>query len=133
MQRLAGATTKMSVRNRASPKTAAARKRQKARRLLGGSPRGGACFCYIVECSDGTFYTGWAVDAGRRVQTHNAGRGGRYTRTRRPVKLVYVEPQPDHASAMRRERAIKDLPRARKQALIDTLAAGTPIEAQNDE
>lgn len=78
-----------------------------------------ACFCYIVECSDGSFYTGWAVDAERRVKVHNAGRGARYTRTRLPVRLVYVEPQPDRTTAMKRERAIKKLPRARKKALIN--------------
>src|SRR5574341_1261533 len=63
------------------------------------------CYCYILECADGTFYTGWAMDPGRRLETHNAGRGARYTRARRPVKLVYLEPQPDRVSAMKRERA----------------------------
>ncbi len=77
-----------------------------------------ACCCYIVECSDGTFYTGWAVDAERRLKAHNAGRGARYTRTRRPVRLVYVEPQPDRTTAMRRERDIKKLTRRKKQELI---------------
>jgi putative endonuclease len=76
------------------------------------------CCCYIVQCSDGSFYTGWAVDAERRLKAHNAGRGARYTRTRRPVKLVYVEPQGDRSSAMKRERAIKKLTREEKQALI---------------
>lgn len=79
------------------------------------------CYCYIVECSDGTFYTGWTTDTERRLKVHNAGRGARYTRMRRPVRLVYVEPQPDRTTAMKRERAIKALPRARKQALIDGL------------
>ncbi len=87
------------------------------KRALGRRP----CFCYIVECSDGTFYTGWAVDAEKRLKVHNAGRGARYTRTRRPVKLVYIEPQPDQTTAMRRERAIKRLPRAKKQDLIDRM------------
>jgi putative endonuclease len=82
------------------------------------SSSGQPCFCYIIECSDGTFYTGWAVDAERRLKVHNAGRGARYTRARRPVKLVYVEPQPDRTTAMKRERAIKRLTRAGKQALI---------------
>ena len=77
-----------------------------------------ACCCYIVECCDGTFYTGWAVDAERRLKAHNAGRGARYTRMRLPVKLVYVEHQPDRASAMKRERAIKRMTRDKKQALI---------------
>jgi putative endonuclease len=58
------------------------------------------------------------MDAERRVQAHNAGRGARYTRSRRPVQLVYVEPQPDRATAMKRERAIKKLTRAGKLVLI---------------
>ena len=76
------------------------------------------CYCYMVECVDGTFYTGWTTDPNRRVKVHNAGRGARYTRVRRPVKLVYVEPQPDRNSAMKRERAIKLMTRQKKQELI---------------
>ena len=68
--------------------------------------------CYILECADGTYYTGWSTDPVRREQQHNAGRGARYTRMRRPVKLVYVEEQPDRGSAMRRERRIKEMARA---------------------
>ena len=75
------------------------------------------CYCYIVECSDGTFYTGWTTDPERRVKTHNAGRGAKYTRTRRPVRLVYVEEQPDRTTAMKRERAIKALSREKKMKL----------------
>lgn len=75
------------------------------------------CYCYIVECADGTLYTGWTTDPARRVKTHNAGRGAKYTRTRRPVQLVYVEELPDRASAMKRERAIKALPREKKMKL----------------
>jgi putative endonuclease len=77
-----------------------------------------SCYCYIVECVDGTLYTGWTTDPERRVKVHNAGRGARYTRTRRPVKLVYLEPQPDRVSAMKRERAIKTMTRLQKQKLI---------------
>jgi len=76
------------------------------------------CYCYIVKCSDGTYYTGWTTDPERRVKTHNAGRGAKYTRMRMPVKLVYVESLPDRASAMKRERAIKALTRAGKKKLI---------------
>jgi putative endonuclease len=76
------------------------------------------CYCYIVECADGTFYTGWTTDPERRIKTHNAGRGAKYTRIRRPVKLVYVEEQPDRATAMKRERAIKALPREKKMKLF---------------
>jgi len=76
------------------------------------------CFCYIVECADGTYYTGWAIDPEKRVAVHNKGRGAKYTRMRLPVKLVYVEEQPDRTSAMKRERAIKKMTRGQKQKLI---------------
>lgn len=75
-------------------------------------------YVYLVECADGSLYTGWAVDVERRVKAHNAGRGARYTRWHRPVKLVYVEAQPDRAAAMRREAEIKRWPRERKLQLI---------------
>ena len=78
-------------------------------------------FVYIVECSDGSFYTGWAKDVTARVRAHNAGRGARYTRARCPVRLRYWEQHPDQAAAMRREQQIKRLPRARKLALIESL------------
>lgn len=77
-----------------------------------------SCYCYIVECADGTYYTGWAVDPERRVAAHNQGRGARYTRTRRPVRLVYVESQPDLSTALKRERAIKRMTREGKRKLI---------------
>ena len=77
-------------------------------------------FCYIVECADGTLYTGWTVDVEARVKTHNAGRGARYTKTRRPVKLVYTEPQPTHAAALKREAQIKRLRREAKFALTQS-------------
>jgi predicted GIY-YIG superfamily endonuclease len=75
-------------------------------------------FVYIVRCADGTYYTGWAGDVARRIAAHNAGRGSRYTRTRRPVTLVYQEAAPDRGSAMRREAAIKAYGRERKERLI---------------
>ncbi|NJN79321.1 MAG: GIY-YIG nuclease family protein [Anaerolineales bacterium] len=76
------------------------------------------CFCYILECSDGTLYTGWTTDPERRLSQHNKGIGARYTKTRLPVKLVYIEPQPDKKTAMKRERAIKALPRKKKMELF---------------
>lgn len=76
------------------------------------------CYCYILECADGTYYTGWTTDPERRVTQHNKGIGARYTKTRRPVKLVYVEEQPDKVAAMKRERAIKALPRKKKMELF---------------
>jgi putative endonuclease len=76
------------------------------------------CWCYILECSDGTYYTGWTVNVVRRVAQHNKGLGARYTRMRLPVKVVYTEEQPDKKSAMKRERAIKALPRKKKMELF---------------
>ena len=82
-------------------------------------------FVYIVRCVDGTYYTGWSMDLAQRIAAHNAGRGGRYTRTRRPVTLVYQEAVPDRSSAMRREVAIKKYGREQKERLI-TRTVGTP-------
>jgi putative endonuclease len=75
-------------------------------------------FCYILKCSDGTFYTGWTTDPLRREKQHNAGTGSRYTRMRRPVKMMYVEEQPDRTSAMKREFTIKKMSRTAKSKLI---------------
>jgi putative endonuclease len=83
-------------------------------------------YCYILECADGTFYTGWTTDPDRRVRTHNRGAGARYTRMRRPVRLVYVETQPDRSEAMRRERQIKTYDRSRKKAMIEKYQAEGP-------
>jgi len=76
------------------------------------------CFCYIVECADGTYYTGWTTDPKRRLKTHNKGLGAKYTSMRLPVKLVYVEEQPDRKTAMKREIAIKKMRRDGKKKLI---------------
>ena len=76
-------------------------------------------FVYIVRCADGTLYTGWTTDVERRIAQHNAGRGARYTRMRRPVALVYREEVPDRSAAMRREVAIKKLDRERKERLVE--------------
>ncbi|MCC7257214.1 MAG: GIY-YIG nuclease family protein [Gammaproteobacteria bacterium] len=76
-------------------------------------------YVYVVECADGSLYTGVARDAAARLAQHNAGRGARYTRSRLPVRLVRVEPVADRAAALRREYAIKQLPVAAKRALID--------------
>jgi putative endonuclease len=75
-------------------------------------------YCYILECSDGTLYTGWSSDPERRLRQHNRGTGARYTRSRRPVRLVYLEELPDKRAALKRERAIKALARLKKLKLI---------------
>lgn len=75
-------------------------------------------YTYILKCADGTYYTGWTVDLEKRVGLHNSGRGAKYTRSRRPVELVYYEMYEDRREAMRREYAIKQLTREKKQMLI---------------
>lgn len=75
-------------------------------------------FVYILECADSTLYTGWTTDLERRLAEHNAGRGARYTRGRRPVKLAYCEEVADRGAALRREAAIRRLRRAGKLELI---------------
>lgn len=75
---------------------------------------------YIVECDDGTYYTGYTTDVARRVAEHNAGTGARYTRGRTPVELVYTERFAARSPALRREYEIKQLPRAKKEALFET-------------
>ena len=76
-------------------------------------------FCYILECADGSFYTGWTNDPDQRLKSHNAGYASKYTRSRLPVKLVYLEPQADRITAMKRERAIKKMTRQGKIKLVN--------------
>jgi putative endonuclease len=73
---------------------------------------------YIVECADGTWYTGWTTDPEERVATHNSGAGARYTRSRLPVRLIYKECCADRSQALRRELAIKRLTKKQKQRLV---------------
>lgn len=73
---------------------------------------------YVLECADGSLYTGWTNDIEKRLTVHNAGRGSRYTRSRLPVALRYMEVCANKSEAMRREREIKSLSRADKLKLI---------------
>lgn len=73
---------------------------------------------YILRCGDGSLYTGWTNDLPRRLKAHQAGKGGRYTRSHLPVALAYWEPCPTPSAAMAREREIKALTRGEKLALI---------------
>lgn len=75
-------------------------------------------FVYIVRCADGTLYTGYARDPDARARVHNAGKGARYTSGRRPVRVVYTEACATWGDALRRERGVKRLTRAQKEALI---------------
>jgi putative endonuclease len=75
---------------------------------------------YIVKCSDNTFYTGIAKDIQKRLEEHNhSPKGAKYTKARRPVKLVYKESCEDRSEASKREYAIKRLTRVEKVALIE--------------
>ena len=78
-------------------------------------------YTYIVRCADGTLYTGWTNDLKKRIKAHNSGKGAKYTKTRRPVELVYFEHFATKEEAMSREYHIKQLKRAQKQALIDEM------------
>ena len=89
-------------------------------------------FVYLLECRDGSIYTGITVDLARRFAQHAAGVGARYTRAHPPSRYLVAIEHPDRASASRAEHAIKGLSRERKLALIaqpppaETLATGTP-------
>lgn len=77
-------------------------------------------FVYILECSDDSLYTGIAKDVDKRLEEHNSSdKGAKYTKARRPVKLVYKESSQDRSSASKREYAIKKLSRSKKLQLID--------------
>jgi putative endonuclease len=78
-------------------------------------------YVYILECADGTLYTGYTTNPGRRVREHNAGSGSRYTRSRRPVKLAYVEELASRSKALKREIRIKKLGKKSKLLLTRRL------------
>ena len=75
-------------------------------------------YTYILECRDGSLYTGWTNDIEKRVEAHNSGNGAKYTRARRPVKLVYLEESQTKEEAMSREYAIKQMNRQKKLEMI---------------
>lgn len=76
-------------------------------------------FVYLLECADGSLYTGYTTDVERRLRTHNAGKGAKYTKSRLPVRLVYTEMFASKREAQKREYAIKRLTRAQKIQLIE--------------
>lgn len=73
---------------------------------------------YLLRCADGSLYCGVTTDFPRRLKAHNAGKASRYTRSRLPVALAYLEPQRSKSAALKREAAIKKLPRDAKRQLI---------------
>ena len=77
-------------------------------------------YIYIVECSDGSLYTGYTNDLDSRIEKHNTGKGAKYTRNKRPVKLVYFEEFEEKNLAQKREYEIKQFTRDKKLRLIKT-------------
>ena len=75
-------------------------------------------YTYIVRCKDDTLYCGWTNNLEKRMASHNAGTGAKYTRNRYPVELVYYETFETKEEAMRREAAIKKLSKERKELLV---------------
>ena len=76
-------------------------------------------YTYILQCADGSLYTGWTNNLAKRVADHNEGKGAKYTKGRGPVTLAYYEAFDTKEEAMRREYAIKQLSKEEKQKLID--------------
>ena len=79
-----------------------------------------AAFVYLLRCRDGSLYCGWTDDLDQRLVKHNTGKGAAYTRSRRPVRLVWHEVCADRSAALKREWAIKQLTRPQKLALLAT-------------
>ena len=76
-------------------------------------------YVYLVRCADSTLYCGWTTDLEKRVRAHNSGKGAKYTRSRRPVKLVYAEEFAEKQEALSREWHLKRLSREEKIRLIE--------------
>ncbi len=77
-------------------------------------------YVYIARCSDETLYTGWTTDVEKREKTHNLGKGAKYTRSRLPIKIVYVEECDSKIEALRREYQVKKMTKSQKENLIRT-------------
>lgn len=75
-------------------------------------------YAYILKCADGSLYTGWTNNIKKRLREHNAGRGAKYTKGRRPVELAYYETFATREEAMRRECELKKLPRNEKLSIL---------------
>jgi putative endonuclease len=92
--------------------------------------RKGSFYVYILECRDGSYYTGYTSNIKNRLKLHNSGRGAKYTRDRRPLRLVWVKKYSYFKRAFRRELEIKRLSRKKKEQLIssyDGRRDGIPI------
>lgn len=81
-------------------------------------------YTYMVQCRDGSLYTGYTTDVIRRTKEHNKGKGAKYTRSRRPVELVYYEEYDRKTDAMAREYDLKQLTREDKLKLVKEFHRG---------
>ena len=88
-------------------------------------------YTYILECKDGTYYTGWTNNLEKRLKDHNEGRGAKYTKARLPVSLIYYEEFQTKEEAMRREYAIKHMTRSDKENLIKVPSAKCTCDDNN--
>ena len=89
-----------------------------------------AWFLYLLECRDGSLYTGIAVDVAARYAAHASGRGARYTRSHPPQRILLVQPYPDRSSASKAEYAMKQLSAAQKRACVLAQAVAPAVEAE---
>lgn len=87
-------------------------------------------YTYILKCSDNTLYCGYTSDVEARLNKHNSGSGAKYTRSRRPVSLLYYESYDEKSEAMKRESAIKKLSRTEKLELINKNGGSTVYDGQ---
>lgn len=78
-------------------------------------------YTYLVRCRDGSLYAGWTNDIEKRIKAHNEGIGAKYTKPRRPVKLVYLERCGTKSEAMKREAALKKLSHRQKEELAASI------------
>jgi Predicted endonuclease containing a URI domain len=81
-------------------------------------------YTYILRCKDGTLYTGWTNNLKKRINAHNLGKGAKYTKSRRPVKLVYCEEFSTREEAMKREYAIKRMKKKEKEKMVASQEGG---------
>ena len=88
-------------------------------------------YTYMLRCADGTLYSGYTTDPCRRTALHNRGKGAKYTRSRRPVELVFVESYPTKSEELQREAALKKLSRAQKLLLIGQAGSRTGAAGEN--
>lgn len=90
-------------------------------------------YVYMLLCADGSYYTGSTNDVARRTRMHNAGRGAKYTRSRRPVQLVYQEACPNKGAALRREYQLKQLTHGKKKQLVQAQQLARSIWSEQEK